>query len=146
MKFPKGRLEISSLRGQICLWDHCDLDLWLPKSNQFVCESKYTFVPTLTRFSRGVLKITPFVFVWMWIMFLYLCPFMCRVLLLSLPIFYVNDVLQFQIFSVCVIMVERLLWPNYLVDTSKLLATSWIVFYNYLYNPPKIFSSWFPIL
>ena len=38
-------------------WDNSDLDLWPPNSNQFIPESKWTFVPNLKKFPQGVPEI-----------------------------------------------------------------------------------------
>lgn len=36
------------------LWSHSDLKLWLPKSNQFMFESKWTFLSYLKKSPQGV--------------------------------------------------------------------------------------------
>lgn len=43
---------------------HSDLDLWLPKSNQFILGSKWTFRPNLKKIPQGVLKYRVYLYIY----------------------------------------------------------------------------------
>lgn len=38
---------------------HCDLELWWPKSSQFIFEMKWMFAPHLKKFLQGVHEVSP---------------------------------------------------------------------------------------
>ena len=58
--FPQADFKISHLIIRHILWGHHDPDIWLPKSEQHILESKWMSVPNLKGFLEGLPEISPY--------------------------------------------------------------------------------------